>query len=188
MLGWAIHRGEWTSPLSSRVSESTDPLSYHRRIPLLLSILLAFWAFILFGDNRFTMTNVIVWSVAVILFIRALWLDGFKGSLSGIANFFKETRGRSLSRAGPCCSLPPPRSCSSSAFTRPGASRRSRSATTPKRSSTCMTCPSARRASSSRATPGAKPSRCTGRCSSRTFLAQACHTSVSNSAQPSSAF
>jgi hypothetical protein len=87
MLGWAIHRGEWNLAALKPTSESTDPLSYHR-IPLLLSIPLAFLAFILFGDNRFTMTNLIVWGVAVFLFIRALWLDGFKGRLSGIANFF----------------------------------------------------------------------------------------------------
>ena len=88
MLGWAIYRGEWTLASLKPVSDRNDPLTY-RRIPLLLSIPLAFWAFRLFGENRFTATNVIVWSIAVLLFIWAFWLNGAKGRLSSIADFFK---------------------------------------------------------------------------------------------------
>ncbi|MDL1909367.1 glycosyltransferase family 39 protein [Chloroflexi bacterium CFX6] len=97
LLGWAIHRGEWTlpsppSPLPQGEGrrgegEGSDPLTY-RRVALFVSLALAFWAFAILGDNLFTTTNVIVWGLAVAMFIRALWLDGAK-RLTGIANFFK---------------------------------------------------------------------------------------------------
>jgi hypothetical protein len=88
LLGWAIQRGEWNLAALQPTSDTTDLLSY-RRIPLLLSIPLAFWAFQLFRDNRFTTTNVIIWSIAILLFIWAFWLDGTKGRISRITDFFK---------------------------------------------------------------------------------------------------
>jgi hypothetical protein len=97
MLGWAVYRGEWNlssfpSPLPMGEGrrgegEGTDPLTY-RRIPLFISIALAVWAFAIFEDNLFTKTNVIIWCLAVALFVWAFWLDGGKRP-SGITDFFK---------------------------------------------------------------------------------------------------
>lgn len=73
MLGWAIYRGEWTLSQLAPDSEDSDPLTY-RRLPLLVGIGLGLWAFGMFGDNLFTLTNVVVWCSAVILFVWAFWL------------------------------------------------------------------------------------------------------------------
>jgi hypothetical protein len=72
-LGWAIYRGEWRlAPLAVSL-EGTDPLVY-RRLPLFVSIGLGLWAFVMFGDNLFTLTNVVIWCLAVVLFVWAFWL------------------------------------------------------------------------------------------------------------------
>ncbi|NWG33843.1 MAG: glycosyltransferase family 39 protein [Chloroflexi bacterium] len=83
MLGWAIYRGEWNLPSPLRPSpsgkkdrgegEGNDPLTY-RRLPLLISIPLAFWAFTLFQDNLFTITNTSIWLLAVVSFVFAFWI------------------------------------------------------------------------------------------------------------------
>jgi hypothetical protein len=83
ILGWAIYRGEWTLPSPLRPSpnrkgdggeeEGNDPLTY-RRLPLLISIPLAFWAFFLFKDNLFTFSNLTLWLLAVALFVSAFWI------------------------------------------------------------------------------------------------------------------
>src|SRR3972149_5102830 len=71
-LGWGIYRSEWTlAPLVPN-SEATNPLRY-RRLALIISIALAFWAFIVFKDNRFTLGNIIIGCSAVALFVYALW-------------------------------------------------------------------------------------------------------------------
>ena len=89
LLGWAMYSGEWTlSPLPPS-SEGTDPLTY-RPLLLFISIALALLAFIILSDNLFTFTNVIVWLLAVVFLIGALWLKG-KNNLSfqKTISFFK---------------------------------------------------------------------------------------------------
>src|SRR5215204_2291917 len=44
-LGWAIYRGEWKLAPLAETSDDTDSLTY-RRLALLISLPLAFWAFI----------------------------------------------------------------------------------------------------------------------------------------------
>ncbi|MGZ9234597.1 MAG: ArnT family glycosyltransferase [Anaerolineales bacterium] len=78
VLALAIRRGEWRLPALAPDYERTDPLTY-RGIPLLLSILLGGWAFIIFKGNLFTRSNVILWILAVLCLLWAFWLN--QGSL-----------------------------------------------------------------------------------------------------------
>jgi hypothetical protein len=80
MLGWGLHRGEWTlpsppSPLSSEEERQPegDPLTY-RRFALLFSIPLGFAAFALFKDNLFTAVNLTLWLAGAALFVYAFWV------------------------------------------------------------------------------------------------------------------
>ena len=89
-LVWALYRREWTlAPLTS-TSDGTDPLTY-RRLPLLASIVLAFWAFAILQNNLFTTANVIIWLLAIFYFCRAFWLKNPARSsvFESIASFFK---------------------------------------------------------------------------------------------------
>ena len=61
--------------------EGTDLLKY-RRLALIISIALAFWAFGIFGDNLFTKFNVTVWVLAIGFLLGAFWLN--KNSLRSI--------------------------------------------------------------------------------------------------------
>jgi hypothetical protein len=88
MLGWAIYVDEWNLASLQPTSDGTDPLTYHR-LALFTSIPLAFLAFTLFKGNLFTSTNVIIWLLAVVLFISAFWLGCTRGWFSGFTNFFK---------------------------------------------------------------------------------------------------
>jgi hypothetical protein len=82
MLGWAVYRGEWNLPASERSPlAASDPLTY-RRLPLLLSIPLAFWAFFLFKDNLFTTFNLTIWLLAVALFVIAFWIPQPRSTFS----------------------------------------------------------------------------------------------------------
>ena len=72
VLGWAVYRGEWNLESLKPTFEGTDPLTY-RRLVLFISIPLAFLAFGLFKDNLFTATNIIVWIIAISLFVFAFW-------------------------------------------------------------------------------------------------------------------
>ncbi|PWB71107.1 MAG: hypothetical protein C3F07_15105 [Anaerolineales bacterium] len=87
LLGWSIQRGEWTLAPLKPTSPAVDPLTY-RRLALLLSIPLAFWAFLLFKDNLFTAANVTIWYFAVVLFLFAFWIRGGNGRAS-FRDFFK---------------------------------------------------------------------------------------------------
>ena len=73
LLGWAIQRGEWTLPPLAESSTANDPLRY-RPVLALASVALILFAFILFTNNLFTLTNVLIWVAAIILFIWAFWL------------------------------------------------------------------------------------------------------------------
>lgn len=83
MLGWAIYRGEWTLPSlpAAAEEEQNDPLTY-RRLPFLLSLPLAFWAFFLFKDNLFTAFNLTIWLLAVALFVSAFWIRQPRSKIS----------------------------------------------------------------------------------------------------------
>src|SRR5574341_1664818 len=89
LLGWAIYRSEWTLAPLPPGSADIDPLTYHR-LPLLVSIALALWAYIIFNENFFTLTNVVIWTFAVVLLVWALWLEGTGSrSLQKARTFFK---------------------------------------------------------------------------------------------------
>lgn len=88
LLGWAMYRDEWNLPPLAPTSEGIDPLTY-RRLTLIVSLPLAIWAFEIFRDNLFTVANVILWCLAVILLVWAFWIRGGSSWSSGMANFFK---------------------------------------------------------------------------------------------------
>ncbi len=90
LLGWAIWRGEWTLPAYARSSDIGDPQTY-RLIPLIASIALAIAAFSMFGGNLFTKSNLLVWLLAIALFLGAFWLNqgGLRRTLENINSFFR---------------------------------------------------------------------------------------------------
>ena len=90
MLAWAVYLNEWNLFPHGETSDGTDPLSF-RWIPLLVSVLLAVWAFSLFGDNLFTKTNVVIWILAVLAFLGAFWLRD-KGPDNGIRRLVRAIR------------------------------------------------------------------------------------------------
>ena len=89
-LGWAIYRGEWTLVPLAETSEGTDPLTY-RRLALIISLPLALWAFTLFTDNLFTKTNLLIWLVAIMLFVSAFWINQNKrwSLFAGLSGIFR---------------------------------------------------------------------------------------------------
>ncbi len=70
---WAFLRGEWTPAPLPASQTNTDPLTV-RGIPLILSLVAAAMAFILLSGNTFTILNLVVWVLSMVLFIRAFWL------------------------------------------------------------------------------------------------------------------
>ena len=74
LLGWAIRRGEWRLAPLAPSSNYTDPQTYSL-IGMAASLLLGAWAFYLFRDNLFTLANVAIWLLAVLVFIRSFWLS-----------------------------------------------------------------------------------------------------------------
>jgi 4-amino-4-deoxy-L-arabinose transferase-like glycosyltransferase len=81
---WAFLRREWTpAPLPASQS-NTDPLVV-RPIELILSLFAGGAAFLLLSDNTFTLLNVSVWVLSIILFIRAFWLKESQSFLQKIA-------------------------------------------------------------------------------------------------------
>ena len=90
LLGWAVYLNEWNLFPHRETSEGTDPLNF-RWIPLVVSVPLAVWAFVLFGDNLFTKTNLVIWLVAVAAFVGAFWLAG-KGLGNGVSTLVRAIR------------------------------------------------------------------------------------------------
>ena len=88
MLGWAIYLGEWNLEAFKPTSNSADPLSY-RRIALFISIAMSFAGFVLFKDNLFTVTNVIVWYFAIMFFVLAFWVSDKDDRLVNIKSSLK---------------------------------------------------------------------------------------------------
>jgi len=88
LLGWAMYRGEWTLASFKPSSDDNKPLTLGentdaliRGIMLLASIILAFVAFMMFGDNLFKPLNTSLWVAAIFFFMAALWerKDHFDG-------------------------------------------------------------------------------------------------------------
>jgi hypothetical protein len=88
-LAWAIWRGEWTLPAHAASSETGDPQTF-RLIPLILSVLLALSAYIMFGDHLFTKANLFIWMLSVALFMWAFWLgrSSVRRALANTRSFF----------------------------------------------------------------------------------------------------
>ena len=80
-LGWGLYRGEWNlAPLGQSSEEITPPIfgseveSLFRILVLIIGFILAFAAFLLFKNNLFTPLNTIIWLVAILFFVGALWI------------------------------------------------------------------------------------------------------------------
>lgn len=89
-LGWGIYRKELALPALAPTSESTDSLIY-RRLALIISIALAFWAFGIFRDNLFTKFNVTVWILAIVFLLGAFWLNknSLRSKFRNLTSFFQ---------------------------------------------------------------------------------------------------
>jgi len=70
---WSLVRGEWTlpSPPSDPPFEQAQTI---RLLPLLASIPLLGTAFYFFGDNQFTVLNLLLWAAGIAFFVRAFWV------------------------------------------------------------------------------------------------------------------
>ncbi|MBK9924541.1 MAG: glycosyltransferase family 39 protein [Anaerolineales bacterium] len=88
MLGWAMYLNEWNIEAYKPTSEGADPLTY-RRLAFFVSITLAFVSFALFTENKFTLINITVWVIAILLFLFSFWLMVSKDRFSGIVGFFQ---------------------------------------------------------------------------------------------------
>lgn len=72
---WSYGSGEWrlpVLPVREAQEDATERL-LQRPFSLTLSIPLALAAFLVFGDNQFTLFNVLLWVVALGLFAAAFW-------------------------------------------------------------------------------------------------------------------
>lgn len=88
---WAFLRGEWRPAPLPASQPGADPMTV-RSIEFLLSLVAAGAAFILLSDNEFTIWNVIVWLVAIILFLRAFWLKESKSLFQRFADSLANIR------------------------------------------------------------------------------------------------
>ncbi|GAB4416124.1 MAG: hypothetical protein Kow002_01710 [Anaerolineales bacterium] len=70
---WAVFADRWELRPHRPEHARTDPETIWL-LPIILATLLAFAAFIAFGDNRFTLLNLSIWIVSVALFVYSLWL------------------------------------------------------------------------------------------------------------------
>src|SRR5215216_822389 len=89
-LGWGIYRKELALPALAPTSENTDPLT-SRRLALIISIALGFWAFGIFGDNLFTKFNVTIWILAIVFLLVAFWLNknSLRSKFRNLTSFFQ---------------------------------------------------------------------------------------------------
>ena len=69
---WAYRKDEWHLPALPLFKQTTDSQTA-RLIPILLSVLLALYAFWAFGDGKFTVANVILWTASIAALIYGLW-------------------------------------------------------------------------------------------------------------------
>lgn len=88
---WAFLRGEWTpAPLPASQTNS-DPLTV-RGIPLVLSIVATGLAFVLLSGNKFTILNLVVWLLSIVLFLRAFWLKESRSAWQRFADSLSHIR------------------------------------------------------------------------------------------------
>ena len=72
-LLWSVLRGEWKLFSLAESSGGNDPLTIHRAA-FLISIPFAVLAFFFFSGNLFTVFNLTLWLISLVLFVWALWL------------------------------------------------------------------------------------------------------------------
>ncbi len=77
---WAFFKDEWRLATIPPESDRPDPASV-RSVPLIAGMLLAALAFLLFTNNTFTLLNVTLWVLAIILIAWAFWLPESRQSL-----------------------------------------------------------------------------------------------------------
>jgi hypothetical protein len=90
---WAYRKDEWRLPAPPLFKQTADSQTT-RIIPFILSILLALYAFWAFGDGKFTLTNVILWTGSLASLSYALWLKHPKAAKEEIGA--KERRNKLL--------------------------------------------------------------------------------------------
>lgn len=73
MLVWALWSGEYVIPGLPQGRYRKERLVF-RQIPFLISLPLILLAFLMFGGNRFTGLNVMVWIAGLVVFISAFWI------------------------------------------------------------------------------------------------------------------
>ena len=74
VLALSYLRGEWQITPIPRVRPLTDSMNVSRNA-LGIGVLFAIVAFIVLGGNRFTVFNLIVWLLALLVLFRAFWLS-----------------------------------------------------------------------------------------------------------------
>jgi len=71
---WAFWSKEWVAAPIPDDERQPDPLTVHRTA-LLLSIPFIVLAYLAFGGGLFNTANLVIWYIAVVLLLRAFWLD-----------------------------------------------------------------------------------------------------------------
>jgi hypothetical protein len=79
-LAWAVWRGEWVDQGVTLSAADQQRSLVYRPIALLVSLALAVLAFLVFGGNRFTSFNVIVWVLALVAMVWGIWQRGGSSS------------------------------------------------------------------------------------------------------------
>jgi hypothetical protein len=74
MFLWAIWSEELTLPKIPKEKSQKEGLTF-RHIPLLIYAPLVLVAFVMFGGNRFTGANLLVWLGAIVTLVSAFWLS-----------------------------------------------------------------------------------------------------------------
>jgi Dolichyl-phosphate-mannose-protein mannosyltransferase len=82
LLVWVNSRHEWELPSWKEDVHTVLPerTFLNSSIAFLVSLALSLTAFLAFGENRFTTFNVVIWLMAILTMIRALWHPGAEGS------------------------------------------------------------------------------------------------------------
>jgi hypothetical protein len=73
MALWAFWSGEWSLPNVPKEDFRKERLTI-RQVPLWISLPLVLLAFLMFGGNRFTGLNLLVWLAALVAIISAFWI------------------------------------------------------------------------------------------------------------------
>ncbi len=75
LLVWAAVRGEWTLESVPAATAGNDPLTFRRRA-FIAAIPFMVLAFLFFRGNMFTGLNLMLWLIALGLFVWSMWLNG----------------------------------------------------------------------------------------------------------------